>query len=124
MCIFIDLSFQLILKKSLLILGAIYSFSLLLIIEDLSLFDAIFSGIDDATHNKPSPQPYLTAMRHFGLSAHECWIVEDSTTGIKSGLATGASGFAVGAHFADPKLVAQCGKNLTTLMALFIWWAR
>ena len=72
------------------------------------LFDAIFSGIDDAPQNKPSPQPYLKAMQYFGVSPQECWIVEDSTTGITSGLATGAKVFAVGAHFADPKVVALC----------------
>lgn len=89
-----------------------------------SLFQAIFSGIEDAVQNKPSPEPYLVAMKHFELDPSDCWIAEDSTTGLHAGLASGARVFPVGVHFADDEVIAQCEQPLTDLMALLQRWRK
>jgi beta-phosphoglucomutase len=92
--------------------------------QGASLFWAIFSGIEDAVQNKPSPEPYLAAMKHFELDPSDCWIAEDSTTGLYAGLASAARVFPVGAHFADHEVIAQCEQPLTDLMALLQRWRK
>ena len=51
-------------------------------------FDAIFTS-EDFAESKPSPCPYLTAAKHFGLEPEECVVFEDSFNGIKAGMAAG-----------------------------------
>ncbi len=43
----------------------------------------IFS-IEDVQSPKPHPEPYLNAMRHFGIHTHQTLVFEDSITGINS----------------------------------------
>lgn len=67
-------------------------------------------GIDDVTRSKPHPEPYLTAMgrlagRAPGLQPGECLVIEDSTTGIASGLAAGMKVLAVTNSYPAAKLV-------------------
>ncbi len=88
------------------------------------LFDHLISGVDDCEANKPSPLPYLTAMKYFALQPSECWIAEDSSTGLTAALASGAKVFAVGAHTADQKLIVQAQDELDTLADLFALWAK
>lgn len=87
-----------------------------------SLFDQYFSGIDDADHNKPNPAPYLAAMRWLGLSAEECWIAEDSSTGLRAALGSGGAVFAVAALTASQDLRAQCFQELNNLLELVQLW--
>lgn len=54
-----------------------------------SLFDAIVCGDMIAVH-KPDPEAYLTTMRILGVDPRECVVVEDSTSGVKAGVAAGA----------------------------------
>jgi HAD superfamily hydrolase (TIGR01509 family) len=44
---------------------------------------------EDYQESKPSPEPYLTAMRQNGLSADACVVIEDSDRGLRAALAAG-----------------------------------
>ena len=44
----------------------------------------------DVTESKPNPESYLLAARHLGVEIKSCIVLEDSKTGISSGLASGA----------------------------------
>ncbi len=52
------------------------------------VFDAVVVG-DEVTHPKPHPEPYLTAAERLGVDITRCVVVEDSPSGIGSGLASG-----------------------------------
>ena len=57
-----------------------------LILKQLDLthfFDLILTR-EDTIENKPSPMPYLSAMNHFKASTNECFIFEDSPTGLQA----------------------------------------
>ena len=65
-----------------------------------SLVDAVLARLPDGTfvasiagdeviHAKPHPEPYLTAAARLGVSPGECLVLEDSPTGMRSGLAAG-----------------------------------
>lgn len=45
---------------------------------------------EDVSKGKPDPEMYLKAMSHFGLSPHDCLIIEDNENGIKAARASGA----------------------------------
>lgn len=51
--------------------------------------DLIVAG-DECAELKPSPEPYLMAMRGLGVCADEVVVVEDSTIGIEAGKRSGA----------------------------------
>lgn len=87
-----------------------------------SLFNDLFSGVDDTSRNKPHSDPYLTAMNHYHLSPKECWIAEDSSAGLTAAIASKATVFAVGAHFADPELITYCAKEMNTLLEILDLW--
>lgn len=52
-------------------------------------FDRIFTA-EDALRSKPAPDCYVAAAAHFGLSAADCVVFEDSFNGLKSGRDSGA----------------------------------
>lgn len=54
-----------------------------------SLFDAIVCG-DMISVHKPDPEAYLTTMRILGVDPSSCIVVEDSSSGISAGIASGA----------------------------------
>lgn len=54
----------------------------------LHYFDGILTR-EDFTHTKPSPEPYVTALRRFDLQPEECIVVEDSERGLQSAVAAG-----------------------------------
>ena len=45
---------------------------------------------DDVAKSKPDPAPYLLAAQKLGVDITKCVVVEDSVTGVTSGLASGA----------------------------------
>lgn len=45
--------------------------------------------VDDVTHGKPHPEPYLTAAARLGVAPRTCLVVEDSAPGIAAGHAAG-----------------------------------
>jgi haloacid dehalogenase superfamily, subfamily IA, variant 3 with third motif having DD or ED len=55
-----------------------------------SLFEYMITQ-EDITRVKPDPQGYLMAMEHFGITAENTVIFEDSEVGIQAAKATGAS---------------------------------
>ena len=55
----------------------------------LGTFDVIVSG-DDVEKSKPDPAPYLLAAKQLSVDILKCLVLEDSITGVQSGLASGA----------------------------------
>lgn len=47
------------------------------------MFDCLITG-DMVRHGKPSPEPYLLALKELGFSSGECLVVENAPLGIKS----------------------------------------
>ena len=58
------------------------------------IFDEILSG-DDMERGKPSPDIYLEVMKRLNVQPSESVVLEDSTDGIKAGVAAGANVIAV-----------------------------
>lgn len=52
----------------------------------------VFSG-HEMPRSKPAPDVYLAAMEHLGVAAQRCAVVEDTVTGVTSGVAAGATVF-------------------------------
>lgn len=52
-------------------------------------FDTVISG-DDVKNSKPNPEPYLLAARRLSVDIRKSLVIEDSLTGVSSGLASGA----------------------------------
>ena len=50
----------------------------------------IFSGHEMA-RSKPAPDVYLAAAQHLQVSPDRCLVIEDTTTGVKAGVAAGAT---------------------------------
>ena len=50
----------------------------------------IFSGHEMA-RSKPAPDVYLAAAQHLQVSPERCLVIEDTTTGVKAGVAAGAT---------------------------------
>jgi HAD superfamily hydrolase (TIGR01509 family) len=53
------------------------------------VFATVVAG-DEVERPKPDPQPYLLAAERLGVDITDCVVVEDSPTGIASGVAAGA----------------------------------
>ena len=58
------------------------------------VFATVVAG-DEVERPKPDPQPYLLAAERLGVDIADCVVVEDSPTGITSGVASGARVLAV-----------------------------
>ncbi len=61
----------------------------------------------DVAEPKPDPQPFLTACRLLGADPQDTWVIEDSPTGARAGLAAGCWVLGVGpavAGLSDPRL--------------------
>ena len=56
----------------------------------MNLFSSVVLG-DDALleKGKPAPDPYLLAAERLNIQAQECWVVEDSISGVSSALEAG-----------------------------------
>lgn len=55
----------------------------------LDTFDIVISG-DDVSNSKPDPEPYLLAASKLSVDINKSVVIEDSLTGVTSGLASGA----------------------------------
>src|SRR5579863_5825170 len=49
-----------------------------------------FVTVDDITHGKPNPEPYLKGAQLLGLAPAACVVMEDAPAGIRAGKAAGA----------------------------------
>jgi len=65
-------------------------------------FDIVISGYDDLSHysdpegvNKPKPYIYLHVAKELGFLPHECVVIEDSLSGVISGVTAGCITIAV-----------------------------
>lgn len=56
---------------------------------DFDAFEHIVAG-DDVEHPKPHPAPYLQAADLLGIDIADALVIEDSTTGVRAGRASGA----------------------------------
>lgn len=56
----------------------------------LGPFDLTVAG-DEVTHAKPHPEPWLTACSRLGVDPSRCVVLEDSPSGVASGLAAGCA---------------------------------
>ena len=55
----------------------------------LGTFDVVVSR-DDVKKSKPNPDPYLLAAKQLSVEISKCLVLEDSLTGVESGLRSGA----------------------------------
>jgi HAD superfamily hydrolase (TIGR01509 family) len=53
---------------------------------------------DEVTNGKPHPEAYLTAAQRLGVPIEQCVAIEDSPTGVRSAMASGARTLAVPNH--------------------------
>ena len=68
---------------------------------------------DDVEHSKPDPAPYKLAASQLGVDIKSCLVLEDSITGVQSGLRSGAQVIGI------PHLVQmQLHENLRVVHAL------
>ena len=68
---------------------------------------------DDVEHSKPDPAPYKLAAKQLGVDIKKCLVLEDSITGVQSGLRAGAQVIGI------PHLVQmQSHENLRVVKAL------
>lgn len=58
-------------------------------------------SVDDVTHGKPHPEPFLLGADRLGLPIDHTLVVEDSRAGVRAGLASGAVTAALNGHAAD-----------------------
>lgn len=91
---------------------------------DFEAFDIVVAG-DDVDNPKPHPEPYLQAAALLDVDIADVVVIEDSPTGVRAGLASGALTLgvphivpleALGAHELWPTLA---GRGLSDLVDLF-----
>lgn len=91
---------------------------------DFEAFDIVVAG-DDVDNPKPHPEPYLQAAALLDVDIAEVVVIEDSPTGVRAGLASGALTLGVphivslddlGAHELWPTLE---GRGVADLIDLF-----
>ena len=56
---------------------------------------AVTVSSEEVAHGKPAPEVYLEAARRLGVAPQQCVAIEDSTNGIRAGLAAGMAVIAV-----------------------------
>jgi len=59
---------------------------------DLTVLADYFEGIttaDDAHPGKPSSEPYLYTLAHYGLNPQDCLVIEDAESGVRSAQGAG-----------------------------------
>nr|WP_308162015.1 HAD family phosphatase [Microbacterium sp. ISL-59] len=90
---------------------------------DFEAFDLVVAG-DDVDNPKPHPEPYLQAAALLDVDITNVIVIEDSPTGVRAGLASGALTLAVphivpldhlGAHQLWPTLAGRSAGDLNDL---------
>lgn len=66
-------------------------------------FDALVCG-SDITHNKPSPEIFITAALKLGLEPEECLVIEDAPSGVNAAKNAGSTCLALLTSFAENEL--------------------
>lgn len=70
----------------------------------------IFSG-HEMPRSKPFPDVYLAAAAHLKVDPARCLVVEDTSVGIKAGVAAGAAVWAYAPPFAPADVLTQAGAS-------------
>jgi len=92
---------------------------------DFDAFEHIVAG-DEVEHPKPHPAPYLQAADLLGIDIADALVIEDSVTGLRSGIASGAVALGVphmipldeaGAHALWPTLEDRTADDISELFA-------
>ncbi|GAA1124692.1 HAD family phosphatase [Microbacterium natoriense] len=90
---------------------------------DFEAFDIVVAG-DDVDNAKPHPEPYLQAAALLGVDIADAVVIEDSPTGLRAGIASGAIALGVphivpldgvGAHELWPTLADRGATDLAEL---------
>ena len=74
---------------------------------------------EDVSHGKPSPMPYLAALKRFALRAHEGLAVEDAESGLGSARAAGLTVVRVHGAF-DPRERTAWAPDLDALRVMLL----
>ncbi|MBQ3360374.1 MAG: HAD family phosphatase [Microbacterium sp.] len=91
---------------------------------DFPAFDLVVAG-DDVDNPKPHPEPYLQAAALLDIDIAEAIVIEDSPTGVRAGIASGAVTLGVphivplddlGAHELWPTLDGRTAHDLVDLL--------
>jgi HAD superfamily hydrolase (TIGR01509 family) len=73
-------------------------------------FEHALVGSDMVAHTKPAPDVYLLAASMLGVNPRDCLVIDDTPTGIRAGVAAGAT--AIGyANFTDPRALLAAGAS-------------
>lgn len=86
----------------------------------VSYFDLILTNKDYA-RSKPEPDPYLAALKHFGVSPEQALVVEDSERGLRSAVAAGIDCVTVYHPFTEPQDFSAAKKRIQNLNDLVEW---
>jgi beta-phosphoglucomutase-like phosphatase (HAD superfamily) len=105
--------------------SAALKYEVLANIKNLGLegaFDLVLSGHDDLTDyldpegvNKPKPYIYQHAAKLLGLDPKECVAIEDSFTGVTSGVSAGCFTIAIPNHFSMTHDLSKASLKLESL---------
>lgn len=69
---------------------------------------AFMLGGEDYENGKPAPDGYLAAARRFNVEPCRCIVIEDSTAGVRSGLAAGMNVIGLDRNVAVPQDFTGC----------------
>ncbi|MFI9310634.1 HAD-IA family hydrolase [Streptomyces triculaminicus] len=84
----------------------------------LGMLPKVLVTVDDITHHKPHPEPFLLAAERLGVNPSRCAVVEDSPAGLASGRAAGMTTIALTTtHTADRLEADVTVKDLTAISA-------
>lgn len=81
----------------------------------LEHFDAVITAAD-VTRSKPDPQGYLLAAERIGVPIEQCFVFEDSLSGMAAGMASGATVVSV-ATTVKPELIIGKGHCMVDAVA-------
>ena len=76
-------------------------------------FKAVITS-DVVTHSKPHPEPYLLGAEALGIRASQCYVFEDSLSGIESGIAAGATVIGLATTLSLSEITGKAHKTITS----------
>lgn len=76
------------------------------------LFAAVVTG-DMVSRSKPDPEPYLTGAKAIATAIGDCFVFEDSISGIQSGMSAGATTIALATTLPFDEIKGKAHKTIT-----------
>ncbi len=83
------------------------------------MFAAVVTG-DMVKHSKPDPDPYLTGAKMLNIGIEDCYVFEDSLSGIKSGMAAGATVIALATTLPFEEINGKAHKTIHDFMGFHL----